>query len=651
MNLRPNFWTVFRLVFVFFFLYLIGDAFYRWDGFSYHGSFSEFLPAFALASILWSVIAFLCALFIWILLLTLRRILLRVHLKITIDQLLLCTGFFVVLSSVALGAKKLAWPLLETAMPVKIGTLISVVLLSVALALLFREKAGRWIEIAGGRVTPLVWLFGITVLMSVPLVSYSAFHYTGKLAVTGINAGHVAPAEGRPNILFITFDALTARDMSLYGFNKETTPFMSRWAQSATVFTRLEGAANYTAPTTATLMTGKRVWTHRRFQSNAGAPVHSATESLPFVLINNGYFNMAFVANSIASVQELGMSESFSVAPGSYEFISPARLFGYIHKYLYKGFGAKIKLNDWILYEDFILDMVTPDPYIKEPYRSEFPIEKVFDRFQEEMKGTVQEPYFAWNHVFPPHFPYLPPDEEAGLFDPSTRYTSYGDQFKLVRPRYFPKEHQHDADILRSRYDEFIRYCDGQFKSLIEEMESRGELKNTVIIVSSDHGESFSHGYFTHGGPYLFEQMTHLPLIIKVPGQTEGNVIDTLVGQADIPATILDLAGIPVPSWMEGRSLVPLFRKGKIEPRPVFSMNLNKNPSRERITKGSIAVWEGDYKLIHYLGKKQSLLFNLKEDPGELHNLMDKEPDVGGRLLGMIQDRLEKVNYKYAAVK
>ncbi|HDH53762.1 MAG TPA: DUF4976 domain-containing protein, partial [Nitrospirae bacterium] len=77
------------------------------------------------------------------------------------------------------------------------------------------------------------------------------------------------------------------------------------------------------------------------------------------------------------------------------------------------------------------------------------------------------------------------------------------------------------------------------------------------------------------------------------------------------------------------------------------SMNFQRNRSqRHPITKGTVAVWEGDYKLIHYLENKESLLFNLKKDPGELNNLFEKEPETGQPLLKLIQDNLEKANEK-----
>ncbi|NIR07741.1 MAG: sulfatase-like hydrolase/transferase, partial [Candidatus Aminicenantes bacterium] len=76
-----------------------------------------------------------------------------------------------------------------------------------------------------------------------------------------------------PNIILVTFDTLTARDMSVYGYGMPTTPFISKWAKTASLFTKLEAEGNITTPTTASLMTGKRLWTHQTYHvENASKP-------------------------------------------------------------------------------------------------------------------------------------------------------------------------------------------------------------------------------------------------------------------------------------------------------------------------------------------------------------------------------------------
>jgi len=281
--------------------------------------------------------------------------------------------------------------------------------------------------------------------------------------------------------------------------------------------------------------------------------------------------------------------------------------------------------------------------FFRYPYKTEHPVEKVFGMFLSEIDNNAPEPFFAWIHLMPPHAPYLPPEEYMGRFEPSPKYRTAQSQYPLINKRYYTNEQQPDADIIRGRYDEFIRYCDQEFKYFIEQLELKGEIDNSVIILSSDHGESFNRGYFTHGGHFLFEEMTNIPLIIKIPAK-KGTVIDFPVEQTDIPATILDLANISVPLWMDGRSLEPLLRGKQLEPRPVFSMSMEEVRDRGEISRGIYALWEGDYKFIYHITGERSLLFNLKLDPEEQNNLFPTDVEVGQRLLSLIKGNLERVN-------
>jgi arylsulfatase A-like enzyme len=255
-------------------------------------------------------------------------------------------------------------------------------------------------------------------------------------------------------------------------------------------------------------------------------------------------------------------------------------------------------------------------------------------------------PYFAWLQVYPPHTWYLPPEPYIGQFGDANQYNSDMKQEKITNRKY-PPEAQPQIDMLRKRYDEFILYSDKQFEIFMSRLSGTVDLSNTIIILTSDHGESFSHGYQEHDGPYLFDQFVHVPLIINIPERTEGDVIDVLIEQTDIAPTILELAGIPTPEWMEGRSFVPLLNGAKIEQKPVFSMQLIRNRSfGHPIEKGTVAVWDEDNKLIYYLEDEKTLLFDLSSDPEETIDLSEKEPEIRERLLKLIKDNLTYANQK-----
>jgi len=652
---KLTFWHLFRLTFVIFSLYLTGDAFYRWDGFSYYASFGEFLPAVALAFIIWSLVAALAAVAVWLSFRILIPAFRIFGLKIKFEHLLSYVVVFIVLGALVWKGKKIIWPYVQTTLQLKLIVALSLALLSAALIWLFRSRAEKAVALIHERITPLVWLFGIFVILAVSIVAY----YTWSDGPDIMGSQRITPSlstnKNQPNIILVTFDALAARNMSAYGYRRETTPFISQWAESATLFSKAEASSNFTTSAAASLMTGKRVWTHQTYHIEGMKPVRSNVESLPALLKGHGYFNIALVVNPFASVRVLGISDSLDIAPLTSEFGESASLFGWkfgiIDKMLYRAFGDKIRLHNWIIRNDFILSKII-NLISRNISQTEVPPQKTFSKFFSIVDEDLPEPFFAWIHLFPPHDPYLPPEPFKGKYTSSMQLRTYKDQEKLIEESYkylfqyqrVPEGMKPSVDLMRAYYDEFIAYIDKEFEGFIQELNKR-KIENTIIVLTADHGDSFEHGYLTHGGPFLYEQVTHVPLIIKERGQMSGKVVSGLVEQIDIPATILDIAKISVPPWMEGRSLVPLMRGEELESLPAFSMNFEQNRSRgNQITKGSVAVWEGDYKLINYLNKNEYLLFNMRSDPDELDNLIKKEPEIGKHLRNLIKANLENAN-------
>ena len=648
-----SYWKVFRLFLVIFLLYLIGDAFYRWDGFKYYASFSDFLPSLALITILWSITAAFFAAASWTAIGGVVWCCNRMgwNLRINHGLFLLFGLFFTVGAAVWVVKRYLAGGLSMYTLGAT-SLLIGLIIVSI-LTWILRNKTEQLMFLIQERITPLVWLFTIIVILSVPIVGYHAFWKHSDNETRQENALLYESEKDRPNIILITFDALTARNMSVYGYERPTTPFIKKWAKEASLFTALEAEGATTTPTTASLMTGKRIWTHQTYHLDGSLPKKGGTENLPLVLQQYGYYTMAFIVNPYASVKTLGLENNFNIASFPTQFHGPVSLFGHFDKFLYQFFGEKIKLHDWIIQRDFI------------PYRllialfgnrfiTSAPPENAFKKFLWALDKRPSKPFFSWIHLYPPHDPYLPPEPFIGMFNPSSKLRSYKNQLdvknKALRYRdtfqEFPSDMMTTVNDLKDRYDEFIRYCDRQFEDFIGQLSDKNLSENTVIILSSDHGESFEHGAIQHSGLHIYEQVTHIPFIIKEPDSAKGRIIHDVVEQIDIPATILDLADIAIPSWMDGRSLLPLISGERIPSRPAFSMTLMRNPSNKEIKKGTFAVWDGDYKMIDYLDKDKYMLFNLRKDPNELTNLIDVEPEVGQRLLTLIQDNLKKANEK-----
>ena len=586
--------------------------------------------------ILWSIVAVMLTILISLPFKVVEWCFIRMRWKMGIEHILIFTGIFMLLSVLTWKGRFLIWHFTVVTMHIKLIVLLVIVIVSVLLSILSRHRAVSWINTVQERITPLVWLFGVVTVLSIPLLAYHiAVYQTGEGKDKKISPGYLQTSVEKKhrNIILVTFDALTARDMSVYGYDRETTPFINEWAGNASIFTMAEAESNYTTPTTASLMTGKRVWTHQLYQPHGYNIYKADTENLPLMLQNHGYYNIALIQNSFASVETLGISNSFDIAYPVADLTEPSSIEGFILKQLFLLFGNKYHLYNWFVRNDFVVGQLLRI-FPQNVFITEYPPEKVFEEFLKVMDNNPPEPFFAWIHLLPPHDPYLPPGPFMGMFDSSQ-------ELRTIKQQNEKNKRSH-IDTARARYDEFIRYCDKEFENFTREFEKYD--KNALIILSSDHGHSFEHDYLGHGGPHLYEQLTSIPLIIKEPDQRGRRVINNVVEQVDIAPTILDLAKIQVPEWMEGHSLVPLMEGKDLPSKPALSMYLESTPSGGNIIEGTIAVWDEDYKLIHYLKDNKSLLFSLKHDQGELENIFGEETETGRRLLDIIYQNLEEAN-------
>ncbi|MHA2039739.1 MAG: sulfatase-like hydrolase/transferase, partial [Promethearchaeota archaeon] len=259
-----SFVQILRLTFVIFSLYLLGDVFNRWDGFKYYSTLSEFLPSVALITVLWSILAAFAALITWLSLRISESFFHRIGLKIKVEHLLILICFIMLFGVIIWKNKQLILSHYDSTMQLRGIVFVCTVLLAAFLTWLSRNKAVRLVQIIQTRITPLVWLFGIWLILSIPVVGYCTFGKSSDNEQHKLNRS-VVNNNNRPNIILVTFDALTARNMSAYGYHKLTTPFIDRWAKKASLFTRLEAESLITTPTAASLMTGKRLWTHQTY--------------------------------------------------------------------------------------------------------------------------------------------------------------------------------------------------------------------------------------------------------------------------------------------------------------------------------------------------------------------------------------------------
>jgi arylsulfatase A-like enzyme len=201
-------------------------------------------------------------------------------------------------------------------------------------------------------------------------------------------------------------------------------------------------------------------------------------------------------------------------------------------------------------------------------------------------------------HYMDPHYPYDPPPSHAGLFpDPGGGGGARA-----------------SAEAL---YDGELAYTDSQIDLLLKEMESRGLLRDAVIVYTADHGEEFlDHGGWRHSRT-LYQEMLHVPLALRLPG-VGGRRITETVSLVDLAPTLLEALGVPAPASFQGRSLLPLVRGERLPAREVFAeteRNL-KEAHRLAVQLGSVK-----YILLSRSGRPDQRLaeelYDLAADPAE----------------------------------
>jgi arylsulfatase A-like enzyme len=482
-------------------------------------------------------------------------------------------------------------------------------------------------------------IIGALTLLSLPIF---AWRYEPQFPPSDATSASAAQTS-RPNVLLLTIDALSASHMSLYGAARPTTPMLARFAQGATTFDRAYANGNFTTPGVASILTSTRPWTHRALQLPVWPRDSTRRDSLPALLSRNGY-QMGYVStNAHAGAGTQGFGGYFQFARTDRTRDLSVCTDGLASLLRYVCAAEEVPIISGL--EGFA-DRVRggPDNQHYDPRLATRPA-LAWLRNVDKAK-----PVFLWVHLFPPHSPYAAPEPWIGRFDPS----SHARSIASTEPHWAYLQSavpRAEARTLEARYDESVAYVDHYAGDFLQRaLQLLGA--NTIVIVTADHGESFAHGYGGHTGPGLYEEIIHVPLLIKLPGQSVGRHSSILAEQVDIGPTLAEAAGLAAPSSWEGRSLLGACAATEDAPReperPAFTMNFEQNPRRAGLTTGSVAVIDGQWKLVHYMGrlhyplmpKLSDELYDLASDPKELKNVAAEEPQEVAYLRGLIQTQL-----------
>ena len=433
-----------------------------------------------------------------------------------------------------------------------------------------------------------------------------------------------APRSGKqPNILWITGEGVPVSALSCYGSRLIETPNIDRIAKEGIRFENSFTTNALCAPSRATLLTG--TYTHiNGMTSNPGfATVNTPTpqfdtaqETFPKILKRHGY--------------QTGLVGKWHLPA------NPARTgFDY---FVYKN-GAGGPYYDPTGYlgnPSLGSDEIRPMRF--EGYETDVMTDLAIKGMQE-----FKQPFLMMLQYFNAHRPFDPPHKYEHLYDnqrisePGTFWDDYECRATAARvarmriedmPDFHPPADLTGRQRKQWNYQKFMEHFLGTLRSqddnigrIFAFLEKNGLLDNTIIVYTTDHGFFLGdHGWFDKR--FMYEQALRVPWMIRVPGQQNaGSVSSEWVVNIDNAPTALDLAGVPIPSTMQGRSLVPVI-EGKPDAEERRSMYYHYYEYGDpHWVAPHYGIRTDKFKLISYYNRNEWELFDLEKDPDEMENL------------------------------
>jgi arylsulfatase A-like enzyme len=254
--------------------------------------------------------------------------------------------------------------------------------------------------------------------------------------------------------------------------------------------------------------------------------------------------------------------------------------------------------------------------------------------------GGGYRPFFLWLHYMDVHEPYVPDQRYIDLVDPSVRPTRE-EMLKLFKEVLLKRDvsNKETVALLWKLYCAHVREMDDAVRELFDILERREVLKDTSLILTTDHGDEFAdHGGLSHDGK-MYAELVHVPLIIYEPARQKGEASDTLVSTLDVSPTIVHLFGLDRIEAFKGRSLLPL---QDYPPGGVYGEAVDKHGSHEKGEEQEVHYYrEGDLKVIYHERGDAWELYDLTTDPQERTNIIDTSP-AAGRMKEMVRPRVRR---------
>jgi arylsulfatase A-like enzyme len=510
-------------------------------------------------------------------------------LALFVPSLIYCSVLMILITNRDFGGNTLSFA---------INLLLLIAAFAYAVALLYRSTG----DVRGGalRIPPII---GYLVFA---LFIFRLVHGLDVFGTEGAGRKMIPPGEStglaRPNVLLITIDTLRWNYLGCYDTGGALTPNIDGIAESGARFDNSYATVPLTIPSHASIFTGRYPNAHGVRTNLQWSVLDPANTTLAEILRDSGYVTGAFIGAVLIN-RNSGLDKGFDH-------------YGDIFDHMwYKLFKSGAFLVSQVLIRTGLME--------KEEYQVRTASE-VTDHALEWLEKVDHQRFFLWIHYYDPHTPYNPPREFLELYVGDSRKEE-GSEIPV----------NENVDYYKAE----ISYTDHQIGRIFEALTDREIMDNTLIVITSDHGESLGeHGYFGHGFK-LYEQSVRVPLIMRLPGVLEsGQVLDPLNSSIDVAPTLLDILSIDATGEFDGSSFYPILQKGDEGERDLVYVETLAMYEENEMKYG---VKSTNWKLIFTVPDSVLELFNLDVDPDELRNLAGTNEVMVDSLLSALNSYLE----------
>ncbi|HET9319495.1 MAG TPA: sulfatase-like hydrolase/transferase [Bryobacteraceae bacterium] len=443
--------------------------------------------------------------------------------------------------------------------------------------------------------------------------------------VPGASAAH-----GRSNVILITLDTVRADHLSLYGYPRDTTPHLQQFARDATVYTRAIAASDMTLASHASIFTGLYAsqhgahWELGRGKDGVaigpefGLRLAANSRTLARILAHKGYRTMGIAANAPY------LQHAFQLDQGFQYFSLPVpRIF------LDRSCPFCLRADLARVLGRFLAPELSDLTYVRAGEINR----EAFELLDQEKADSRS--FFLFLNYMDAHQPYFPPApydlKYPGKDAAMTAEHYWSIEFKALsgsRP-YTDRDRARDE----SQYDGGIAYIDVELGKLFARLKQLGFYDNSIVIVTSDHGQSFGEKGLVGHGSSVYQEQVHVPLIVKYPKVAHADVRNNLVSHVDLLPTILESLGYETGSLPGHSLLAPQSPQTTIfsESFPC-DLLVSLNNRFRRIER---AAFVGDFKLIAATNGTHQF-YDLSADSHEEHNVYaDRLPAAGALEAGL----------------